>query len=426
MSKKIVTLIIAIVILAIGAFYYWFFIRNASPAISTDNGTTSSNGFSPFSSGQPVKTGGNTNTNSQVTSVATTSQGTVSLPVLRKLSATPVGGFTASSTGSTTLVRWIDRGTGKVYQANSNDLTIAKLSNTTVPMVYESYWNKKASAFIFRSLQDDSDTITTFYTELRVIQVASSTASSSVTASSIPFELRGSPLPSDTALLAVAPKGDRVFTFTNDNGTGSGYVSDFNGSKKTLVFTTPITQINTEWPEDNTITLTTKGSSFGVGFLYFVNPKDGIFNKIIGGVRGLSTLVSHDAKKVLYSTSSGTSFSSAVFDIKTQKSQDLAFNTLPEKCVWSSLKKDVIFCSVPSQITPASYPEDWYQGKVSFSDKIWQVNVTTGEAHLMAELLNTSGEIIDAENLTLDPKENYLYFMNKRDLSLWSLSLNNS
>jgi len=53
------------------------------------------------------------------------------------------------------------------------------------------------------------------------------------------------------------------------------------------------------------------------------------------------------------------------------------------------------------------------------------LDTTTGEVHLLANLLNLADELIDATNLSLDPNENFLYFVNKRDLTLWSLDLNN-
>jgi hypothetical protein len=71
----------------------------------------------------------------------------------------------------------------------------------------------------------------------------------------------------------------------------------------------------------------------------------------------------------------------------------------------------------------ATYPDDWYKGTVSFVDKIWQVSATTGEVHLISSIVDTSDRIIDAFNLGLDEKDRFLIFMNKNDLSLWSLDL---
>jgi hypothetical protein len=422
MSKTLFTFIILVVLAGLGGAYYWFFVRMPNLTVQTDTSLTTNNTFSPFSSGGGMVNGGTGNSNnggqSQNGGTSTDNQidpSSSQVPSLRHLSTTPIGGMAASTTASSTIVRWIDRGVGHIFQAYSDNLAITELSNTTIPRVYESYWSGKANALIFSTVPDDSDTITTFYAEIKASASASNTT---------PYELKGSTVPSNTTAVALSPKGDSVFTLTNENAAGVGYTSLLNGQKRTQIFTSPLTQFNIDWPEINTLALTTKGTSFGTGFLYFVNPKNGVFNKILGNIRGLSTLTSHDAKKVLYSSSANNTITTAIFDVKTHTSQSLAFNTLPDKCVWGTINKDILFCAVPSEIPAGAYPEAWYNGTVSFSDKIWQVNAATGDVHIVADLLGISRTIIDAENLKLDPKENYIYFMNKRDLTLWSFSLN--
>jgi hypothetical protein len=54
---------------------------------------------------------------------------------------------------------------------------------------------------------------------------------------------------------------------------------------------------------------------------------------------------------------------------------------------------------------------------------MWQINAGTGEVHLVSSIIDQADRIIDAYNLGLDPKDDYLLFMNKNDLSLWSLDL---
>jgi hypothetical protein len=440
MSKTTFTLIIIIVIIALVGGGYWFYIKNTgiipnlngNPVANT-NSTGTGNIFSPLAGNnvsRETTTGSNPSNTTGTTSLQNQTNSSP-VPTLRELSSTPVGGMSASTTGTTTVVRWIDRGTGYVYQVNSNSLAITELSNTTVPMIYQSFWNRNLNAFIFQSVDDTTNTVTTFYTVLSLSPTSTSTNLSTNTS----YQLRGEPLPSNITEIALNPEHTSVFTLAlsgnsaeNDNlatdNSGIGYISQFDGSKKTEIFSTPLTQVNVEWPADNTITLTTKGFSDTPGFLYFVSPKTGVFTNILANVNGLDTLTNHDASLVLYSASGGTNgLITSVYDVKAGTTQTLAFNTLPEKCLWSSINKDDLICAVPSRIPSASYPESWYQGTISFSDSIWEINITTGEVHELADLAKLSGKQIDAENLTLDPKENFLYFINKRDLTLWSLGL---
>ena len=82
----------------------------------------------------------------------------------------------------------------------------------------------------------------------------------------------------------------------------------------------------------------------------------------------------------------------------------------------------MLFRSTPSIPTNGTYPDDWYKGIISSNDKIWQYNIKSADVRLIANLLN-SNSLINAFNLNTDNKDDYLFFMNKDDLSLWSLDL---
>ena len=62
-------------------------------------------------------------------------------------------------------------------------------------------------------------------------------------------------------------------------------------------------------------------------------------------------------------------------------------------------------------------------GVISFNDEFWSVNVETGEQNLIYKPSDEKKPVQDAINLSLNDKENYLFFNNKKDLSLWGLSL---
>ncbi|MEY2664400.1 MAG: hypothetical protein RIT04_208 [Candidatus Parcubacteria bacterium] len=426
MSKKSLTIIILIALAIVGVIWYFMFVRQTvTPGIGAGN-TATTTGFFPLNSGgvpagQGSGKGGNGTGNSTTTPVV------IKVPTLRHIYTTPVGGMVASTTASSTVLRFIDRGTGRVYEANSLTEDIRILSNTTINRVYESLWNKNATAFVIQYMKSDSDAITTFYTELRSTNVAtaSSTATSTPTLSTTPYELRGKMLSPNITEIAINPKRDKIFEFSNENGLGVGYAASLDEKVRLKLFDIPATQMNVEWPEENTIALTTKGTASGPGFLYLFDIKKASMKKVLGGFAGLSTSVNRSGTKVLYSRTVAQGLRSSIYDIKTGTTQDLVFATLPEKCVWGNVHTEDLYCAVPSQFPPddARYPDAWYQGKVSFADAIWYINAETGEVHQLADLYTISNKQIDATHLTLDPKENFLYFIDKRDLSLWSFDL---
>jgi hypothetical protein len=461
-STTIITIVILLLIVAGGVYWYLFFYGKGNVVTPVVTGSRPSNGFTPFSTAPGTTGGGETTTNNtndnqnQTTSGTTTNSGTP-IPSLRLLSNTPIGGYGASTTATTTIVRWVDRGRGNVFEAKGDTLEIATLSNTILPRMYSSVWNKNITAFIGSILTSNSDIPTTVYAQIRLQatptpiptpnpkqKTASSTVATSTnkTASSTdylistsenaaaisnltPYELKGKNLPDNMIGYAVSPKGDKIFMMVKENKAGVGYIANFDGTSVVKILSTPLTQVNVEWPEETTIAITTKGTANLSGFLYFINTKTGAWKKVLGPTPGLSTKVSKDAKFVLASaTNKNGSISTNIYKIGTTTPLDTTITTLADKCIWGNFYKEVVYCAVPSQIETAIYPDDWYKGLVSFTDKIWQVNVLTNEVHLVTTIVDQSDRIIDVFNLGLDPKDDFLFFMNKNDLSFWSFDLN--
>lgn len=287
--------------------------------------------------------------------------------------------------------------------------------------MYQSVWNKNATAFVGSVLDDADSPISTLYAELKPQPTSNSTSSP---ASVTPFVLKGKNLPEDVIGYAISPEKNKLFMLINESGNGVGYISNLDGSSMTQIFSTPLTQVNVDWPEDNTIAITTKATANEEGYLYLVNVKTGAWKKAAGPLFGLSAKVSHDAKyAIVSSTNTDGTIATSMYTISSNSSVDAVIRTLADKCTWGNFYKELVYCAVPTQPADAIYPDDWNKGLVSFTDKIWQVNATTGEVHLVSSIVDQSDRVIDAYDIGLDEKDNYLVFMNKNDLSLWSINL---
>jgi hypothetical protein len=449
-STKIITIIFLLLIIAGGAYWYMFFYgpgNQVEPVVTT--GTTG--GFVPLNAPNDQNgsvtnntSSGNADTNSDNagTNASTTADTPASnpIPYLRLLSDSPIGGYGASTTASTTVVRWIDRGRGNVLEAKGDSLEIVTLSNTILPRTYESVWNRNLTAMIGSLLSTNTDVPTVVYAKLNqqatttkitttTSNTASSTASTTVTTSATtnitPYNLKGKNLPANMLAYAVSPKGDKVFMLIKENGQSAGYLANFDGTSVSKIFVNPLTQVNVEWPEETTIAITTKGSASHAGFLYFVNTKTGLWKKILGPIYGLSTKVSRDAKYILASgTGKDQTVTTSIYSIGTTTPTDATLRTLADKCVWGNFYREIVYCATPAQQVNATYPDDWYRGNVTSSDKIWQLNVKTGDIRLVSSIFDKSDRLINAFNLGLDTRDDFLFFMNKDDLSFWSLDLN--
>jgi hypothetical protein len=425
----LIVVIVFILLVAAGGAYWYFFMQ--APAVTqTGTGGTSQSGFQPFGRTTPFGSGSNTagtSTSAGNQNYNSWTPGTpFKLPTLRLLSDTPIGGYGASTTASTTVVRWVDRGRGNVYEATYDSPLITTISNTVVPRMYESAWNKNLTAFIGSLLPDNNRTPTNVYAQIIIhtTSAGASAGSASGNASVTPFELRGKNLPAGIIGYAVSPDKSKLFTLINQNGSGVGYVSTFDGQKMVAIFTTPLIQVNVDWPTDNAIVIITKGSSVYDGFMYIVNPKTGVWKRAVGPLPGLGAKVSRDGKYAIVSWADGNNgISTGIYSMASGTSTNAVIHTLADKCAWGNFYKDMAYCAVPSQTVAGAYPEDWYAGTLSTVDKIWQMNAMTGEVRLISSIIDQSDRVIDASNLGLDAKDGYLFFMNKNDLSFWSLDL---
>lgn len=415
--KNIILSLLVVIILAAVGWAYWYFLMGP---VTVPLATPEPEPTTPYQPlGRPGPGGSATTGSRSPTSTTTVPQAvTKPLPTLRLLSDTPVSGFGASTTASTTKVLWVERGRGKVFEARYDSNEISTLSNTIVPKIFTLTWNKNLTAFVGSLFEDGSLTPSTVYAELN--RQTRATSSSSLA----PYELKGRNISGNVMAYAASPDKTQLFMLMNENGTGVGYVSSFSGQNPTRIFTTPLTELNAAWPADGIIAITTKGSASHAGFLYFVNPKTGVWTKILGPVTGLSAIVNHTGKYVFYSaTGKNSDTITSIYNIQEKTAAEGLIKTLADKCAWGNFYRELVYCGVPSQLPAAIYPDDWYLGTVSTADKVWQVNAVTGEASQVASLADQSDRLIGIYRPELDSRDKYLFFINKNDLSLWSLDL---
>jgi hypothetical protein len=157
--------------------------------------------------------------------------------------------------------------------------------------------------------------------------------------------------------------------------------------------------------------------------MYFLNSNTGYFSRIIGGINGLTTKTNSTATDVLYSDSIRGNPKLYLYNIKKTESKLLPWNTLPEKCAWSKTDTKIIYCAVPKTFPVGDYPDSWYQGLVNFTDDIWMINTDTMSSSLIYDIQKETNLNIDVIDPQVGENDDFLFFSNKTDLTLWSLSL---
>lgn len=304
------------------------------------------------------------------------------------------------TTESVPSIRYMRKSSGHIYQTYLDTKITGKISNSTIPEVYEGFFGTNPNNIAYRLLGTDGKTIKTI---LGVLGGKDSMF-----------------LPDNVSDIAIAPNGSNFF-YIQPNANGStGTIGSFTETKKTLLLNSAFSEWLVQWPINQTIFLTTKASYNTDGYMYSLPVVKGNLKKVMGGIKGLTTLVSPSGDKVLYNVTTSQGPSLNIYTISTNKYTPLSVYGLPEKCTWSA-DSIRVYCAIPTTIEGGGYPDIWYQGKVSFDDRFIRINT---EIDTIAEVANSIFEKpIDAIKMVVDDKEQTLFFINKKDYTLWSLDL---
>jgi hypothetical protein len=199
-------------------------------------------------------------------------------------------------------------------------------------------------------------------------------------------------------------------------------LSRLDGTRPTTLFATPLTAIQASFAGKDTYLVFSKASSGLSGYAFLVDSA-GRFTRIAGPLIGLTALASPSGKWVFLSFVRDGIPQTALFNSKDGTTIPLPIGTLTEKCAWAA-NDTALYCGVPTTTSASNlYPDDWYQGVVHFSDRLWRIDVSGRYAQMILDFQEVSGETLDAMSLALDPAQTTLVFLNKNDGSLWSYSL---
>lgn len=407
--KKIITILIIIVALIIVAFFSWyFFVRDQSVPLSE----IISSDTSPFGSGdnvQPTADNRQPTTNTRVEGdggfIPTDGLGAPTTNLFR-LSSTPAAGFIIlNNSSSSPFVRYVDRATGHIYDVDLLTGEREKITNLTIPKVYEAYFRLDGRAVLMRTLKEDRDEVENLSLFLTPPEVSGELYTATTTM------LRG-----NIGSFAV---GGNDTLYYNVRDTQTIVSSSFNNRNTKTLYVSPYTN----WSlanGNNRLVVYTKPSALVPGYSYALS--GGVLTKIFGPARSLVALPSNADNRVLFSSADGGTTRLFVYNPSKNSSYELSPASLADKCVWGVKSASLIVCGAPSVEIGANEPDSWYMGATHFSDFIWFFDTTQETAKLLLEP-PTMGVDVDVSLPQLSPNEDYLVFINKLDLSLWAFKL---
>jgi len=297
-------------------------------------------------------------------------------------------------------LRYVEKVTGHIYHMYLDTKIESKISNSTIPSIHEAIFDSSAKTLIYRYL-NESKIITSFMATLG--------------------SSKGEFLPSNILEVSLSPDETKFFYLTKTSNGVVGNIRSFSETKKSQIFTSPFSEWLPQWATNQKIFLTTKPSVSVEGSLFALNTANGALSKIFGGVRGLTTLANGSGTSVLYSSATSLGPQLGLLNVDNHSTDEIDVYTLPEKCIWG-VDSTAIYCAVPKNLSGSQYPDSWYQGLVSFDDSFIKIDTTTLKTTTIDD--GFSAESIDATHLFLDKTESNLFFINKKDGSLWGLSLN--
>ncbi len=307
-------------------------------------------------------------------------------------------------------VRFIEKATGNLYDIAVDEETPTRITNTTIPKIYEALFTDDATRVIVRYLDNNNTTIKTWSGSILQGKTGE------------PDRLAGLFLDDNITAITVSPDTKNIFYLKDIGDTTYGYTAFTDGTNKKQIFDSSFSEWLTQWSRTNSIALTAKASGYADGYSYDLSSTGTVFEKKLGPVFGLTRNSNSQGTYSLFSLTMANGLKLKLLDEKTGVESSLPVTTFTEKCVWSKIKTE-FYCAVPRRINTHVYPDDWYQGTYFTDDILWKVDAITGVGFFVADLAKETGTSIDVISPQLTADENMLYFINKKDSLLWGITL---
>lgn len=457
-SQTVTYILAAVIVLILGAFSGWyFFLKTQSqttalkdvargyvaPLGKLDPRGATQNVFTPQTS-PPAKsgsgffsrllssiTGGGTGVSDPTSSGALTSGvsefsnlsaasstiivGESSIPAIKRppqlshIHSKPIAGMTFTKIAGNERLRYVERSSGYLFEANPETATTIRVTNTLTPKIHEALFTTDGR-IIQRSLSDAGNIVTT-------IGSTSTSAGSAPDASST--ALSSIALIQNIAHITSDPKTGALFYLVNETPGAVGIRSEWNGGKQKRIFTSVIPHWRSQWLSDGRIILTQAASDDIPGYAYEMK-SDGTLAPLVRSVPGL-TILPRAGGALLYGQSSGGALALFARVRADATAIRLPIRTIADKCVWKSGKDLIAYCGVPQGITARYFLDDWYRGATHSSDALWRIDASAGTAEVV--YTPETDISIDMENLTINSAGTHIAFMNAADKSLWLLRI---
>jgi hypothetical protein len=398
MQRILITAVVAIILIGTGVFIYFYFFAQ-KPTINVAPGGVATLPIAGPSSGG---SGGEYLSLPDAPTPVTTRLMKISKgPVVQGsiVVATPV-----ASSSPEISVKYIERRSGNVFVFNPKTSTITRTNNQTVPGIQSAVWIPDGTMAFVRYLSGDTlNTINTY----------------------------GLPASADDSqggfflsqnISDITVSSSSILTLASGVSGSVALLGNIKDSRTTELFSSPLSSLRISFAGKSRYLAYTKPSSALPGFAFLVDNSG--FSRIAGPNNGLTALISPSGRWLLVSYFENNTMRMNLVDSTNGDSVTLPVATIAaDKCVWAD-DSTTVYCGIPTNPpTGYAYPDDWYQGAIAFSDRIWKIEAEGRYAQLVLDFSKETSESLDAISLAIDPLDTTLVFTNKNDESFWSYQL---
>ncbi len=236
------------------------------------------------------------------------------------------------------------------------------------------------------------------------------------------------PLKAGLASPSWANIGEKIFYFYTDPGNGQTGINTANpdGSEWKEIGKAPFANpFIATVPNSALISFWNRPNGHEETALYTIPASGGEPKRIFSGKYGGNYLWSPNGERLLVSSvseKSGANIGLGISNGSGGEYRTLQVPTLVSKTVWSKDNKTIYYALPTSKPENIVLPNDYFDRPIYTADLFWKIDADTGKSDRIIKPEDIGGEF-DSIDLFLDPKEEYLFFTNRKDKKLYRIQL---
>ncbi len=307
----------------------------------------------------------------------------------------------ALSAGGKSIL-YIRRENGHVQSSDLNGENVKDVLSLTVLEAFEAAWApaRNRVAIFYR----EGDAVKKF-----LAGVATGTASRF--------------LPPEATSASFSPDGKSLAYLLRRPGDTALVIADAGNQKPAVVYTTPIPDFTLAWISKNSILLVSRPSGLAPSLVLRFDVPTKKTEVLLSGTHGVVVQPLPNGNGFFYSRSqeNGAAERISRYTLASRASDPFDLVTIAEKCAAAADAKK-LYCGVPQGTILSPSPDEWYKGATSFLDAIVELDLATKQAKTLIAPGGPGGPF-DVISPFLSPDGKYLFFQDKKDNTLWRLTL---